>query len=273
MVSYKGYTNINYRYKDAPIGALISRVQSGKYFIVRDGMTYVSPVSGPLYFFANNSNYSVQPNGLLDLFVYNVKIKSIDEIEANLGWNIKELTTTDGHDYLSPQEKLQYIFINKMRTNPKLFANQYLIHLIENGSSYKEVYDKLVFSSPFKMLKPNKSLYLAAFDHAVDLGENGSTGHLSTNGNDLRTRLAKYSLNPTYFGENCSYGIKDPLNIIIQLLVDDGNQSRSNRSNLLNEGYNQVGISFHPHISYKWNCVQVFGCNIVQRNINNISEK
>src|SRR5688500_8311256 len=55
MVSYKGHTNFNHQHRELPIGALIGRIHGGTYFAVRNGMTYESKVSGPVYFFANNS--------------------------------------------------------------------------------------------------------------------------------------------------------------------------------------------------------------------------
>src|SRR5205823_6554809 len=132
--------------------------------------------SGPLYLFANNSNFNISPSGSLDVYIDNAMAKSYEEIESMLGWNLQNLNTTVGHDYLSEGEKLQFIFLNKVRSNPSLFAKQYLIHLIENGSFFKEVYEKLLNYPQSKLLKPSKALYLSARDHAKDLGENGTTG-------------------------------------------------------------------------------------------------
>jgi hypothetical protein len=262
MVNYKGYTNLNYQHRNANIGALIARVHGGKYFSVNDGMTYISEVSGPLYFFANNSNFTLQPSGSLEVYIDNCKQKSYDEIQRLLEWNLSELDTARDCDYLTDEEKMQFIFLNKVRTNPKLFAKQYLIHLVENGPSYKEIYEKLNYFPTSRALQPSKALFLAARDHALDLGENASTGHTSSNGEDLITRISKYSDNPKYFGENCSFGAQDPLGIVIQMIVDDGYPSRGHRASILNEGFSQVGLSVKPHATYKWNCVQVFGSNI-----------
>jgi hypothetical protein len=266
MVNYQGHSTFNYKHRDLNIGALIGRVQGGSYFSVTNEMIIKSDVSGPLYLFANNSRFAIQPQGSLDVYLDYAKTYSNEEIEDMLGWNLKEIDTTTGCNYLTNEEKSQIIFLNKIKINPKKFAEQYLKHLIDQGESFKELYQKLLHFPTSKLLKPLKALYLAAFDHARDIGENGTTGHTSTDGSDLRARVSKYSINPSYFGENCSYNLKDPLSIIIQLVVDDGLQSRIHRANILNEIYTQIGVSIQPHSSYKWTCVQVFGANIVEKN-------
>jgi len=263
-VDYKGHANFNYKYRDANIGALMGRILGGNYFKIINGMILVPQISGPIFFFANNSRLSVQPSGFLNVFIENAKKYSMEEIELMSGWKINELDTTRGHDYLTNEEKSLIICINKIKKNPKLFATQYLSHLTILGESYREIYNKLMIYPTSKLLKPSKPLYMAARDHAKDIGENGTTGHTSTDGSDLRQRISRYSPNPSYFGENCSYGLNDPLSIVIQMVVDDGFQTRAHRANILNEIYSQVGISIQPHSSYKFTCVQVFGSNIVE---------
>ncbi len=262
MTNFNGHANFSYKYRGANIGALMGRVQGGKYFKIENGMTLKSDVSGPVYLFANNSRFSIQPKGMLDVFFENCKNYSYSQIESMLGWDLNILNTTSGHDYMTDDEKQQIIFLNKIRTNPKLFAQQYLIHLNEINEFYREIYQKLLRFPTSKFLKPSKALHLASRYHAKDIGENGTTGHKSTDGSDLRDRISRFAVNPRYFGENCSHGLKDSLGVVLQLVVDDGLQSRANRANILNEVYDQVGISVQPHTSYKYTCVQVFGSNI-----------
>jgi uncharacterized protein YkwD len=266
LVNYKGHEKFSIKHRDAFIGALFGRIQGGGYFQIISGMTLVSEISGPLFLSANLTRLTVQPTGSLDIYIENANFFSNDIIENMSGWNLKELDTTKSHDYLSPEEKAQIILINKIKTNPKLFGQQYLIHLCDKSESYREIYNKLIQYPKSKIIKPSKSLHLAAREHAKDIGENGTTGHKSSNGADVKTRISKYAVNPTYFGENCSYGFKDPLEIIINLLVDDGIQGRPNRTNILNENFSHVGISIQPHSCYKVACVQLFGADIVDKN-------
>ena len=265
LVSYKGHVKFNHKHRDLPIGALIGRVHGGDYFEVNNGMTYQSNVSGPIYLFANNSRFTVDPQGSLNVFIQFAQSLPIEIIEEKLGWNINELDTASGHEFISENERMQIIFINKLRSNPRKFAEQYLIHLKNLYSSYQQTYETLINYTPIKVLKPSKSLYLAAKDHAKDIGENGTTGHSSTDGAGLKSRIVKYSINPTYFVENCSFGIKDPLTNILQLVVDDDNPTKSHRLNFLNEAYDQIGISILPHASYKFVTIQVFGTGIIDK--------
>jgi uncharacterized protein YkwD len=262
LVSYNGHSSFPYKHRNANIGALMGRIHGGKYFPIENEMTLISDVSGPIYLFTNNSRFSVTLSGSLEVFFENCQTYPLYTIESMLGWDLSTLDTTEGHDYMSPDEKQQIIYLNKIRSNPKLFAEQYLVHLNQLSESHKEIYQKLLRFPTSKLLKPSKALFLASKNHAKDIGENGITGHKSTDGADLRDRLSKYAENPRYFGENCSYGIKDPLGIVIQLVVDDGLQSRANRANILNEVYDQIGLSVQPHSSYKYTCVQVFGYNV-----------
>jgi hypothetical protein len=208
----------------------------------------------------------VQPSGSLDVYIENSKNYSQDVIENMSGWNLKEIDTTKGHDYLSPDEKSQIILINKIKSNPKLFAQQYLIHLTDKGESYREIYQKLMNYPKGVALKPSRALFLSAKDHAIDIGDNGTTGHKSTDGSDLKMRISRHASEPKYFGENCAYGLKEPVELIIHMLVDDGLQSRAHRANILNQNFSQVGLVVKPHASYKFICVQVFGAEIVDRN-------
>lgn len=265
LVSYKGHVEFKQKYRNLPIGALIGRVHGGEYFEVNNGMTYQSTVSGPIYLFANNSRFTVDPQGSLNVFIQNAQSLPIEIIEEKLGWNITELDTASGHEYISENERMQIIFINKLRSNPRKFAEQYLVHLKNLNNSYLQTYETLINYTPTKVLNPSKSLYLAAKDHAKDIGENGTTGHSSTDGTGLKSRIIKYSINPTYFGENCSFGNKDPFTNILHLVIDDDNSTKSHRLNLLNEAYDQIGISTLPHASYKFVTIQVFGTGIIDK--------
>lgn len=272
MVNYQGHIKFNHKHRNLPIGALVGRIHGGNYFEVMHGMTIESEVSGPLYLFANNSRFSIEPKGFLTVYIQNAQPIPKDVIEEKLGWNMKELDTAYCHNFLSYEEKMQIIFINKVRTNPKKFAEQYLIHLKGLNSSYLETYNILMNYTPVKALRLSKALYLGARDHAKDIGENGTTGHSSTDGTELRERLTKYAIKPSYYGENCSYGIKDPLTNIIQLIVDDDNPSKSRRINILNEVYDQIGVSIQPHASYKCVTIQVYGSGIIDNiNVENIN--
>lgn len=264
-VGCAGHASFKQKHMGAFIGALMGRVLGNPFFQVMDGLVYRCEAAGPLYLFANNSRFSINPTGKLDVYIDKARRMPIEEIEARSGWELAELDTTNGHDYLTPDEKEQYVLLNKVRFNPKLFANQYLRHVIDNTQSGQEICLKLQHYPSSKLFRPSLALYLAAQEHAVDMGNSGTTGHVSSDGTEIKTRIQKYTSSPAYFGENCCYTSNDPLEIVIKLLQDEGVQTRADRANILNEGFNQVGIAVRPHTSYKYNCVQVFGSNVKEK--------
>jgi uncharacterized protein YkwD len=67
--------------------------------------------------------------------------------------------------------------------------------------------------------------------------------------------MGKYS----YVGENCYYGMEDPVVIVIKLLIDEGVKDLGHRHNMLEPSFNSVGVSIKPHKQYGYNCVMDFG--------------
>jgi uncharacterized protein YkwD len=63
----------------------------------------------------------------------------------------------------------------------------------------------------------------------------------------------------TEVGENIYYGPYTPLEIVIQLLIDDGIEDLGHRKNLLSPKFNSIGVAIKPHKTYEYNCVMGFG--------------
>src|SRR6185436_20785596 len=99
-------------------------------------------------------------------------------------WSNKDLDTGRGETYLTEDEKEIVLLVNKVRTNPALFAKTYLETRKDNGAYHRECYDQLLVWKPQAILKPSKALSLAAKDHALDMGETGEVGHKSSKGED-----------------------------------------------------------------------------------------
>jgi len=180
-------------------------------------------------------------------------------------WPIKDLDTGRGETYLSEDEKEIIILVNKVRTNPPLFAKTYMENIKDRGPYYRECYDQLLVWKPQAILKPSKALHLAAKDHATDMGETGATGHKSSKGEDSATRVKRYGdFKGIYNGpwETCSYGYSKPLDIVLQLLVDDGVESRGHRLALMESAVHFMGTSIKPHKTYRFNCVIDFADSI-----------
>jgi uncharacterized protein YkwD len=179
-----------------------------------------------------------------------IEVKSNDPpADRSSSWNdpiYNEANSAKDEDYLSDNEKKIYYYLNLLRMNPKLFADTYLGHLRNSSNQYESsLYSELQKIDPLPVLKPNRKLYESAKCHAIESGESGYLGH-------TRKKCAKY-----FMGECCQYGISNPLNIIISLLIDEGIPTLGHRRICLSP-YTELGVSIQPHKSYCINTVMDF---------------
>jgi len=177
-------------------------------------------------------------------------------------WNadvVAKANTAKNVSYLTDQEKRVIYLCNLARLDGKLFSETYLKDYNSNKSnSYvKSLYSDLAEIKNLPVLLPSENLTKAARYHAIDMGDNGKTGHNSSDGTRFATRVRSYSKGG-YIAENCSYGYNDALNIVMQLLIDDGVPSLGHRINILSTNYTAVGVAIEPHTGYSYNCVMDF---------------
>jgi uncharacterized protein YkwD len=137
---------------------------------------------------------------------------------------------------------------------PKVFMKVYLEPMIytEYGKNTRNTYvisllETLPTIKPLAPLKPNRELYELAKCHAITSGKTGYTGH-------KRQKSCKNG----NFAECCSYGCETGLEVIYQLLLDDGVPSLGHRYACLNKYYTTIGISMQPHKKYGINAVLDF---------------
>jgi uncharacterized protein YkwD len=257
MFSSVGCFNFEDKPNGMPFGCLAAYISNGPYFTVYDGLVLENQKEGPLYMFQNNGLYSVNPKGSLEVEIRGVKPMSIYEIEMNLGWNLALLDTSIPE--MKEDEVNLLIYINKVRTNPKHFATQYLTN--ENKSIAEKELIKLLMTEmePIPRLLTCKELYSISLNHAMDLGKNKLAGHESSFGMNMEQRLVDKGINTKIFAENCIFGYNDPIEIILKLLIDEDNENRNQRKIILNKDFNMVGVSIEHHSGeYCWSCIQDF---------------
>lgn len=204
-----------------------------------------------------------------------VSVKPINtEIETSVGGKVSDLVWTKEElesantakdvDYLTDDEKQVIMLCNLARCNGPKFTKTYLDKWLERKTKNeytRSLYEDLSKISKLPMLKPNEILYSTATKHAIDMGVTGQQGHNSSDGTSFGKRVMK-AYGPHLIGENCSYGVQNPEDIVILLLIDDGVKSLGHRKNILNEQFNEIGVSIKPHKSiYKYNSVLDFGCS------------
>ncbi|MCB8999567.1 MAG: CAP domain-containing protein [Bacteroidales bacterium] len=170
---------------------------------------------------------------------------------------IAKANTAVNANYLSSEEKLVILITNLARTDGPLFSETFLDTYMEGQkpSRYsKSLYRDLKNVKNLKLLFPEKDLYEVAEGHAIKSGKNGQVGHQGFE-QRFKPLMKKYN----GVAENCAYGYDYAIDIVLQLLVDQDISNLGHRLNMLNPGYDSVGVSIQPHKTYRYNCVMDFG--------------
>ncbi len=174
-------------------------------------------------------------------------------------WNKQtylDLNTARDSNYLTEMEKDVIWILNLLRRDPQLFLRTVLLdpksEYYKNSSYRNSYYTSLVKDlqkqKPNRIpLQPSQVLFQSAFCHALNSGKAGYVGH-----------DRKWGCRSSFRGECCSYGFDDALDIVMQLIIDDGVPSLGHRSICLSTTYNELGVSIQPHSAYSYNAVLDF---------------
>ena len=165
--------------------------------------------------------------------------------------------------------------INEFRTNPKGYAkkiNEYVsyfkgktlripgsnagIRTEEGAEAYIEAVDFLSKQDGVEPLEPSKGLGRICKDfmaEAVKVDPN-ELGNI-----DLEEIIAKYG---EYYGNlnrAMDFGGEDPEQVLINLIVCDGDPNRGNRESLLSTNLKRIGVASAKHPTYKY-CTLIISC-------------
>ena len=117
----------------------------------------------------------------------------------------------------------------------------------EGASAVQEAIEHLNKQQPVRTLRFNEELAKAARDHVVDTGPKGLVQHESSDGTSVKERLKRYGKIVTCYGENLSFHCETALEVIMQMLIDDGVPNRGHRENLFNDDFRVCGIFTGDH--------------------------
>jgi uncharacterized protein YkwD len=190
-------------------------------------------------------------------------------------WDIAALDTAANAEYLTGIEKDVILEMNKVRTNPKKYAELYIqprlryysgknysvpgqITLVtqEGTAAVNSCITALSRANSVGVLTAEKGLSLAAKDHVKDQSKTGQTGHNGSDGSTPETRIKRYGVfgGSWALGENIGYGSTTGREIICALLIDDGVPSRGHRTNIMNKNFTQTGTAIGTHAQYRTSC-------------------
>lgn len=186
------------------------------------------------------------------------------------GWEISALNTAAGASYLSPLEKDLILEINKLRSDPARYAEEFIAPLAkhydrrllyypgdkglltkEGVKALQECVRDMKKHSPMPLVYPSPGLTRAARDHVSDQSRSGKTGHLGSDRSTMRSRIERYGEWKVRIAENIAYGGKSARQIVIYLLIDDGIPGRGHRKNFLNPEFKMIGVATGSHPEFK----------------------
>lgn len=163
---------------------------------------------------------------------------------------------------MTVEEKKVIQLINLARLNGNMFlvrvAAPYVKANDKDDDEFVEgLYSDLRNTKSMHLLKPIDALQKSAAHHAHDMGTRGGLGHDSSDGTTFTMRIHKFH-KPVTVSENCSYGYPDALSNVMEMLIDEGVESRSHRHNILGKTFHHIGVSIKAHKMMEFNCVMDF---------------
>jgi len=212
-------------------------------------------------------------NILLVLFSFLFSLGTPEKLQEESPWPA-ELNTARDAVYLDKLEKDIIFELNKVRSNPKRFAEEYMEELQtsfnaklfaypgqdpvktkEGIAPLIECLKVLKVTSPLPLLSPAEGLAKASNDLVNDQQKNGGLGHITKNGSTPQKRIEKYGDWDICSAEDITYGSFEARQIVIFLLIDDGVPDRAHRKNILNPCFHFAGVSYGIHPTYESICV------------------
>lgn len=182
-------------------------------------------------------------------------------------WNGKKLSIANSGKKLkslSFQEKKVIFYINLARMDGKLFAETYLKDYMEDvrvpkNKYYRSLVKTLKEQEAMPPLQPQEDLIKEAIQHAKEMGRTGKKGHRSASHKGFYERMEPFKLKYKKIKESNQYGIPDALGIVIDLLIDDDQESLIHRKTLLNPELLYIGTGIRSHKKYQINTSILFG--------------
>lgn len=174
---------------------------------------------------------------------------------ANSAKNSKEL---------SFQEKKVIFYINLARINGSLFAETYLKDYMDDvkipkNKYYKSLVKTLKEQPRLPILTPNEDLFNEAVKHAKEMGKSGRKGHRSGDSESFGERMAPLQKKFKKVKESNQYGFPDALSIVVDLLVDDEQESLRHRKMLLDPELFYIGVGIRAHKKFMINTSILMG--------------
>lgn len=108
-------------------------------------------------------------------------------------------------------------------------------------------------TAPRQALAVSPGMSRAAVDHCSEQA-GGGMSHRGRGGSNTGDRINRYGQWSGRWGENLSCGRSSAREIVMALIIDDGQRARKHRANIFNSEFNYAGAAMGPHAQYRTIC-------------------
>lgn len=119
--------------------------------------------------------------------------------------------------------------------------------------------------APLGPLQPSQGLASGARDHAQDMALKGTSGHRGSDGSLPNDRISRYGTWKSSVGEAIVYRVTTAREMVLDLIVDDGNPGRPHRNNVFESGFQVAGVSISPQSNHGTFCVVTYAGGFVEK--------
>ena len=135
----------------------------------------------------------------------------------------------------------------------------------EGAAAFDEAIEFLKNASPAEEMIPSKGLFYIASDF-LQLVQKEDPNNL--NNNDMESIISRHGSFIGNFSRSMEFGGSSAEQVIVNLIVSDGDKTRGQRITLLNNNLKKVGIAHGKHDTYKTASI-IVGCTHFENNSGN----
>jgi uncharacterized protein YkwD len=152
----------------------------------------------------------------------------------------------------------------RMQGNVLILPGQTRIRTKEGTGAVDEAIRFLRTAQPQAPLTLSPGMSRAAADHCADQAS-GGFGHVGRDSSHADKRIARYGMFGGCWGENISYGKATARDVVLALIIDDGQPARKHRKNIFNPSFNFAGAAFGRHARFGTMCSMDFAGSYSER--------
>jgi uncharacterized protein YkwD len=153
---------------------------------------------------------------------------------------------------------------SRMQGNLLVLPGQARIRTKEGPRALDEAIRFLRSTPPQAPLALSPGMSRAAADHCADQAS-GGFGHVGPDSSHADKRIARYGMFGGCWGENISYGKATARDVVLALIIDDGQPARKHRQNIFNPNFNFAGAAFGRHARFGTVCSMDFAGSYSER--------